>query len=137
MPKVFVSWYDGFANPQADEFNKLLEQQGFELDHSPSSPHSGYQDPRWENWYPVGLPQAIEQADIFIAVMTEIYNSSWMMVEYHEAYRSRFNKGKPLIFFVKFCGDEYLFGMLETYLQHSIVLPGNSELAINMLLSHL
>lgn len=136
MPKVFVSWYDGQNHGSANEFLALLKKHGFEVEHSPRSPDSGIHDNRWNNWYQEGLPTAIHQADIFIAVITPASDgSTWMLQEYQEAY-SRFTKtAKPLLYFIRFDSAEHQVKYQEYYLSGSVHLPSIPEEAIQMLLT--
>src|SRR5690348_11531170 len=103
MSKVFISWYDGQNHDLANEFFGLLKEHGFDVEHSPYSPHSGLYDERWKKWYDEGLPKAINQANIFIAVITPSCDSStWMMIEFQEAYLKKLKTGRPQLYYIRF-----------------------------------
>ena len=135
MPKVFVSWYDGQSHSSANQFSELLRKHGFEVDHSPASPHSGIYDARWANWYAAGLPEAIEQAEIFIAVITPACDgSTWMLQEFETAYSQFMKTGKPVLYFIRFDSREHVVKYPQVYLSSSIGLPSISEEAVQTLI---
>jgi hypothetical protein len=137
MPKAFISWYDGQNHDRANDFFRLLKEHGFEVEHSPSSPHSGIQDERWGNWYQEGLPKAIKRAELFIAVITPSCDgSTWMMSEYEEAYRSFLTTGKPSLYFIKFDAVHSPVQYPEYYLSNSICLSSIPEEAIQTLINY-
>ena len=135
MPNVFISWYDGQDHNTANELFTLLKHHGFDVEHSPPSPHSDAYDKRWENWYKAGLPNVIDWAEIFIAVITPACDAStWMMQEYETAY-SRFMKtGEPILYFIRFDSAEHLVKYPQEYLSSSIRLSSNSEEAVQTLI---
>jgi len=121
MTKVFVSWYDGHTNTPANEFINLLKQNGFQITHSPMSPHSSSQDERRQKWYDKGLPDAIHEAEMFIAVITPACDgSTWMQQEYHEAYSSFLKTGRPKLYFMRLDSPDQPVKYQEYYLQNSI-----------------
>lgn len=116
----------------------LLKESGHKVEFSPHSPQSGYKDKRWENWYTHGLPQAINEADLFIAVITPTCDgSSWMMQEYQEAYSSFIRSGKPTLYFIRFDSTEYPIKYQEYYLQNSISLPADPQKAVQLIQENL
>jgi hypothetical protein len=134
MTKIFISWYDGQNHKLANEFLSLLKEHDFDIEHSPHSPHSGYHDERWGKWYEEGLPQAIHRADSFIAVITPSCDaSSWMMMEYDEAYKSFLESGKPKLYFIRFDTTERRVKYPEYYLQSSIQLSSVPADAVHTL----
>ena len=135
MLNVFLSWYDGQNNSAANAFFELLKKQGFVVNHSPFSPHSGLHDKRWVNWYAHGLSEAIEQAEIFIAVITPACNgSTWMLEEFETAY-SKFSKtAKPALYFIRFDSVEQPVHYPEHYLATSNRLSSNTEEAVQTLI---
>ncbi len=136
MPKVFVSWYDGQNHGPANEFFGLLKRHGFEVEHSPHSPHSGIEDKRWNRWYQEGLPKAIQRAEVFIAVITPSCDgSTWMMIEYEEAYKNFLTTGKPVLYFIRFDSVESPVKYPEYYLSNSVRLSSIPEEAIQTLIS--
>ena len=135
MSKVFVSWYDGQSHNLANQFLGLLKKHGFDVEHSPFSPHSGIYDERWENWYEVGLPKSIKRAEIFVAVITPSCDgSTWMMVEYEEAYNSFVKTAKPVLFYISFDLTEKQVKCHEHYFSSSICLSSVPEEAVRTLL---
>jgi hypothetical protein len=136
MPKVFVSWYDGQNHSLANEFFSLLKKHGFDVEHSPHSPHSGIDDKRWNNWYEEGLPNAINRAEIFVAVITPSCDgSTWMTIEYDVAYKNFLKTAKPALYFIRFDSDERQVKYQEYYLSSSVHLSSIPEEAIQTLLS--
>jgi hypothetical protein len=136
MPKIFVSWYDGQNHSVANEFFRLLQTHGFEVEHSPHSPESGWDDKRWSSWYRKGLPEAIQQADIFVAVITSSCDgSSWMQQEYQQAYSNFLKTAKPLLSFIRLDSPEHPVKYQEYYLSSSVHLSSVPEEAVQMLLS--
>jgi len=62
-----------------------LKKNSFDVEHSPYSHHSGIYDERWNQWYEEGLPKAIKQAEMFIAVITPPCDGSiWKLQEYQD-----------------------------------------------------
>lgn len=136
MPKVFVSWYDGQQHGLASEFFGLLKKRGFDLEHSPHSPHSGTFDERWKNWYEEGLSQAINRVEIFIAVITPACDgSTWMMQEFEEAYSSFVKTGKPALYFIRFDPVQRQVKYPEYYLCSSTRLSSIPEEAVQTLMN--
>jgi hypothetical protein len=136
MPKVFLSWYDGQNHDLANEFFGLLKKHGFDVEQSPFSPHSGILDERWNNWYEEGLPDAINRADIFIAVITpSCAGSTWMQQEYQEAYSSFQKTAKPALYFIRFDLAEHRINYQKYYLSSSVHLSSIPEEAIQTLLT--
>jgi len=136
MPKVFVSWYDGQSHSSANEFFALLKKHSFDLDHSPSSPQSGNYDERWANWYEAGLLKTIEQAEIFIAVITPACDgSTCMLQEFGAAYSKVMKTGKPVLYFIRFDSAEHLVKYPEEYLSSSISLSSTPEEAVQTLIN--
>ena len=137
MSKVFVSWYDGQSHDLANEFFGLLKKHDFDVEHSPYSPHSGFHDERWEKWYDEGLPKAINQADIFIAVITSSCDgSTWMMIEFQEAYFKKLKTGSPQLYYIRFDPIERQVKYPEEYLNNSIHLSSIPKEAISKLLTY-
>ena len=136
MSKVFISWYDGHDHILANEFFGLLKKNGFDVEHSPYSPHSGGYDERWNKWYEEGLPKAIKQAEMFIAVITPSCDgSTWMLQEYQEAYSSFLKTGRPTLYFIRFDPTDRQVKCPEYYLQNSIHLSSVPEEALHTLQS--
>jgi len=136
MSKVFISWYDGHNHILANELFGLLKRNGFDVEHSPYSPHTGIYDERWNKWYEEGLPKAINEAEILIAVITPSCDgSTWMLQEYQEAYSSFVKTGKPELYFIRFDPIEQQVNDLEYYLQNSMHLPYIPEEALHILRS--
>jgi hypothetical protein len=103
MCRIFLSWYDGHDHPLANQLSTLLNDHGFIVEHSPYSPHSGYHDERWGDWYRVGLPRAMRETDVFVAVITPSCDgSTWMMIEYETACKSAEQTGGPVLCYVRF-----------------------------------
>ena len=138
MSKVFLSWYDGQDHSLANEFFGLLKQHEFTVEHSPFSPHSGFVDTRWINWYKSGLPQAIQWAELFIAVLTpSCSGSTWMMQEYEEAFSSFMKSKHPLLYYIRFDTSDDRLNYPDYYLKSSIQLSSVPEEAVRkLLLSH-
>ena len=136
MSKVFISWYDGHKHNLANELFRLLKKHGFDVEHSPYSPHSGIHDERWNKWYEAGLPKAIKQAEIFIAVITPSCDAStWMLQEYQEAYSSFLKTGRPALYFLNFDPTDPHVKYPEYYLQNSVHLSSIPEEALHRLQS--
>jgi hypothetical protein len=132
-----MSWYDGQNHDLANEFFGLLKKHGFDVELSPYSPHSGFYDKRWGKWYDEGLPKAINQADIFIAVITLSCDSStWMMQEYQEAYLNSVKNGKLKLYYIRFDPIEQQVKYPEEYLHNSIRLSSIPKEAISELLTY-
>ena len=136
MFKVFISWYDGHNHILATEFFELLKKNGFDIEHSPFSPHSGVHDMRWSGWYEEGLPKAMGRVNAFIAVITpSCDSSSWMMQEFESAYFSFMNTGKPKLYFIRFDSIEKPLKYPGYYLQNSDQLSSVPEEAVRTLLA--
>jgi hypothetical protein len=136
MSKAFISWYDGQSHSLANDFVGLLKNQGFALEHSPCSPHSGTYDERWKNWYADGLPKAIDRAEIFIAVITPACaDSTWMLQEFEVAYSKFLETRKPVLYFIRFDSIEQPVKYPEHYLASSIRLSSNLEEAVQTLIN--
>ena len=136
MSKVFISWYDGHNHNLANQLFTLLKRNGFDVENSPYSPHSGVYDKRWNKWYEEGLPKAIKQSEIFIAVITPSCDAStWMMQEYQEAYSSFLKTGKPALYFIRFDPTDRQVKYPEYYLQNSVHLSSIPEEALHTLQS--
>jgi hypothetical protein len=136
MSKVFISWYDGQNHSAANEFFGLLKRHGFDVHHSPYSPHSDIHDERWPNWHKDGLPKAIARAEIFIAVITPACDgSTWMLEEFETAYSSFLKNGKPALYFIRFDSVERPVHYPEHYLSKAVRLSSSSLDAVQMLLS--
>jgi hypothetical protein len=134
MPKVFVSWYDGQNHSLANEFFGLLKKNGFSIEHSPSSSDGGFYDERWNEWYEDSLPKAISRADIFVAVITPSCDgSTWMMVEYDEAYKTFLKTAKPTLYFIRFDSAEHQIKYPDYYLSSSVRLSSIPEEAVRAL----
>ena len=55
--------------------------------HSPRNPSDG-EDDRWRNWYDKSCREEMEQAEIFITVISSGWDcSTWMGIEGHEALK--------------------------------------------------
>jgi hypothetical protein len=135
MLNVFLSWYDGQNNSAANAFFELLKEQGFAVNHSPFSPHSGLHDERWANWYAHGLSEAIAQAEIFIAVITPACDgSTWMLEEFETAYLKFSQIVKPVLYFIRFDSVEQPVHYPEHYLATSKRLSSNPEEAVQALI---
>ena len=135
MPKVFVSWYDGQNHSAANEFFTRLKQQDFDVQHSPHSPHSGTYDKRWATWYKTGLPNAVDWADNFVAVITSACDaSSWMMQEYQIACSSFIRIGRPVLYYIRFDAAKHFVKYPQEYLSRSIQLSSIPEEAIQTLI---
>jgi hypothetical protein len=136
MSKVFISWYDGQNHKLANQLFGLLKKHGLEVECSPRSPHSGFYDEKWKKWYQEGLPKAITQAEIFIAVITPACDgSTWMLQEFQEAYASFLQNAKPKLYFIRFDSLEHQVKYPDYYLQNSIQLSSVPEQAVHTLLS--
>ncbi|HSJ01703.1 MAG: hypothetical protein ACAI34_19545 [Verrucomicrobium sp.] len=60
---------------------QCLREHGIEVEHSPSNPAHNH-DPRWRNWYGVGLSEAISRCDLVVVVVDFGWSSStWMAIE--------------------------------------------------------
>jgi hypothetical protein len=77
--RVFVSSENVERSP-ARLLLERLRQEGWAVDHSPRNPAEG-KDPRWMNWYERGCREALQHADVFIAVVTKTWESTWMAQE--------------------------------------------------------
>ena len=84
MSKVFISWYDGHNHILANQLFTLLKKNSFDVEHSAYSHHSGTYDERWNKWYEEGLPKAIKQAEMFIAVITPSCDGSICMLQEYQ-----------------------------------------------------
>ena len=77
--------FDVFAVRRRSTDSSLIDgllRAHVEIEHSPRNPLDG-DDPRWENWYEVGLPAALARCILFVAVIDRGWDSSsWMA---HEA----------------------------------------------------
>lgn len=136
MSKVFISWYDGHDHVLANELFRLLKKNGFNVELSPYSPYSGVYDERWNKWYEEGLPKAIKQAEMFIAVITPSCDgSTWMLQEYQEACSSFLKTGGPALYFIRFDPTDRQVKYPEYYLQSSIHLSSVPEEALHTLQS--
>ena len=136
MPKVFISWYDGQKYSAANEFFGLLKRRGFDVEHSPSSPHSGINDERWASWYKDGLPRAIDRAEIFVAVITPACDgSTWMLQEFETAYSQFVKTGKPALYFMRSASAEHKVKYPNYYLSNSIHLPSVPIEAVEFLIA--
>ncbi|MCP4446949.1 MAG: hypothetical protein GY811_16605 [Myxococcales bacterium] len=98
--RAFISTYDGLESPEGRALTRNLTEVGCEIEFSPSSPHSGSDDPRWPSWHSEGLPAAIGRADIFIALIPDssVYSSTWMASEFDEAFRRFQDHGSPKLY---------------------------------------
>jgi hypothetical protein len=91
--RVFVS-SQAVDKPPASVLLGRLRANGWTVSHSPSNPLDA-DDPRWPDWYERGLPSALADADLFIAVIDEAWDSStWMAIEADMA-RRRQGPGLP------------------------------------------
>jgi hypothetical protein len=136
MSKVFLSWYDGQNYNLANEFLELLKKHSFDVELSPFSPQSGLHDERWGRWYADGLPNAIHQVEIFIAVITPTCDgSTWMLQEFQEACSSFITTGTPKLYVIRFDSLEKPVKFPEYYLQNSVHLSSTPEDAVRTLLT--
>ena len=122
MSRVFLSWYDGITEPSGAVLLDALLSHVLDVEYSAHSPHSGRDDPRWKAWYALGLPQAVEKADAFVAVVTAVYASTWMGVEFQVAVDRHRREGRPLLF-VYYAGAERLPRGFATYEAAATELP--------------
>ncbi|MBA2646541.1 MAG: toll/interleukin-1 receptor domain-containing protein [Pyrinomonadaceae bacterium] len=84
MSVIFISSCRIDAPPAASLVNRLREES-FYVIHSPRNPSDGG-DARRRNWYEKRCRDEMEQANIFIAVISQEWNcSTWMAHEAHEA----------------------------------------------------
>jgi hypothetical protein len=78
--RLFVS-SENVDRPPACTLIERLRQEGWTVEHSPRNPAKG-EDPRWRDWYDHGCREAVDQADVFIAVVTRMWEcSTWMAHE--------------------------------------------------------
>lgn len=83
MRRVFVSAYTPQSGGAA-ELIKALRAAGCGVNHSPW----GTSDPRWQDWYDVGLEKSVSGCDAFVAVVDSAWDSSsWMAEECNVAAR--------------------------------------------------
>ena len=86
MPRIFVSScrIDG---PHAAALIERLRGESFAVSHSPRNPSDG-RDERWIDWYASGCRVELEEADIFVSVISPAWDcSTWMAHECIEASR--------------------------------------------------
>lgn len=82
-PRIFVSALDAEDVPVTD-LVRALREAGAEVDHSPADGD----DPRFYDWYDVGLPAAVRHCEAFVIVPITWWDSStWMMIEADTAMR--------------------------------------------------
>ena len=90
---VFVSSQSVDAAQASSLIDGLLRAH-VEIEHSPRNPLDG-DDPRWENWYEVGLPAALARCILFVAVIDRGWDSSsWMAHEAEVATK----RGLPVLY---------------------------------------
>jgi hypothetical protein len=71
-----------------------LRRVNVKVEHSPRNPKDG-EDPRWGDWYKVGLPAALGRSHLFVAVIDRGWDSStWMAIEADTATKT----GLPMFF---------------------------------------
>lgn len=130
--RIFISWYDGERHPDGARLKSSIEQAGFQVVHSPCSPHSGRTDERWKGWYESGCARAVADCGAFIAFIEDVYDSStWMGIEFDVAWTANQRTGWPKLFYLKALGRRVRPGF-STYLAASQELPRDDR-AIAML----
>jgi hypothetical protein len=71
---IFVSSQSVDA-PQAASLIEGLRRARVSIEHSPRNPMDG-DDPRWRDWYELGLPAAVERCELFVAVIDRGWDCS-------------------------------------------------------------
>jgi hypothetical protein len=131
--RVFVST-ENTSDPLAAGLIDRLTVAGFEVVTSPLNPALG-EDPRWLDWYGNGCLKAIEDADLFVAVVTEGYDcSTWMGFEADRAGWLHRNRGRPGLSLLK-PGDDPLPGGFRRYEKTATRLPADLDEAVEALSS--
>jgi hypothetical protein len=131
---IFISWYDGYKDKFAKKLFDTLIDSGHTINTSPDSPESGKNDKRWDNWYEEGLPKSIQKADEFIAIITpNCDESTWMQIEYQEAFNSYMKDKKPKMFFLRLENPENPIKYQKYYLENSIQLPNEVNQILEIL----
>ena len=84
---VFVSSL-AIEAPPASGLVAALQTEGIQVEHSPRPPLHG-NDPQWEHWYDIRLPEAIRRCSTFVIVLDHAWDgSTWMAQEAHMALES-------------------------------------------------
>ena len=79
MKTIFVSAYN-VDKPPASDLIAALQAKGVSVENSPSNP-ADKSDPKWKKWYDEGLMATLENCDTFVAVITDVWDSTWMAIE--------------------------------------------------------
>jgi hypothetical protein len=122
MPvSVFVST-ENSADDRSLRVIEGLRAAGLQVTCSPLNPALG-DDPRWRDWYKTGCKSAIETADVFVAVVSDGYDSStWMAVEFDTAWRLSRELGSPRLYLLKRNSSPLPFGF-RRYEESATLLP--------------
>lgn len=129
--RVFVST-ENTSDPLAAGLIERLVRAGFQVTTSPLNPAHG-EDPRWPDWYGDGCREAMEAAEVFVAVVTPGSEcSTWMGFEFDRAGWVHRGTGKPLLFVLK-TDDEPLPPWVRRYEEAAQRLPLDLDEAVRML----
>ena len=79
MRTIFVSSYN-VDKPPASSLIAALRNSGVVVENSPSNP-ADKSDPKWKKWYDEGLMATLMNCDTFVAVITDVWDSTWMVSE--------------------------------------------------------
>lgn len=127
--RVFVS-SENIDRPPVPKLLKRLLREGWLVLHSPRNPAEGA-DPRWSDWYKRGCQAAVEQADVFIAVVTRTWESTWMAHESEVALQCSEERHVPRCYYWNPDGVEVHAAGLLPYLRAR--LPDDLEAAMAVL----
>jgi hypothetical protein len=129
--RVFASSQSVDHTPASDLILRLREM-GAAVSHSPSNPLDR-DDPRWNDWYAVGLPAAIEQCDTVVIVVDRGWDSStWMAQEAQVAVQATGLGAKRRLYFWNPGGIVVQAAGMLPYLQSE--LPRSLDAAVQILL---
>jgi len=129
---IFVST-ENTADARVVRVIDLLKAAGHTVTTSPINPAIG-DDPRWKDWYENGCRTAIDSNDVFLAVVTEGYDSStWMAIELETAWNANRATGRPLLFLLHRSARP-LPAAFRQYEDGATLLPFDADEAIAFLL---
>lgn len=132
---IFISNESSTDNRVVELIARLKSRPDIHVDQSPLNPRVG-DDPRWRDWYARGCGEAIANADHFVAVVTDGYDSStWMAMEFDEALKHCREHGRPTLFVAKRASRPLPLGF-KPYEDASTILLGSPEAAVAALLAH-
>src|SRR5690349_20795191 len=97
--RTFVSSYSVHC-PPASLLIERLRREGWHVERSPQNPHTGYDDPLWDDWYQSGLPAAVSRAQLAILVPDYTWDcSTWMAMEADMAAAAAERQGTLKLFY--------------------------------------